>query len=612
MHARRVPHVPVFLSSCALALLVLSSPARAQEPSLYTDGLMGDLSNEFETGMFRTSYAVADFNRDGYQDLVVGVPHALQGRGLVYVIYGEQGVALDFDNAVVFRQGLDAHPLSAPSDDEPGDLFGYALAVGDFDGDGYTDLAIGAPGEDTRVEDAGCVFVAHGHKGIEGLSFERPGFPYCPHTDGDPSGDITWLQSGSTQTGSLHGWSLTAADFDDDGYTDLAVGAPGMTLADKNEQPVPGAGMVRILAGGLKSLTLAGQHRNAVFQIDGGEVWPYHAPGMVQKGAYVGFALESGDFDGDDVQDLVVGMPGYDVAGSSNAGAFALLQGSAEGVDGRSWPKMFHQAHPAHSTYRVPGWINGPGDVLGFSFARGDFNGDGYDDLAVGSPGMVEEGIQSGGDYFVGYGFGGGLNMWAHQSAFHQDGFRWDLHPFLVQGFSLDHPGRPQSDATFAVSLHAADLDADGVDDLIVGAPGYDTAGQAHSGAVYIKRGDRVLGLATDTRIHYVQTPGADPGELFVPDAMTDLPGKSEAGDLLGMTVAAGTFGVALAPPGVRQPMDLVLSVPTEVVDTPTGPSPTGGYTIIVPAQEQLPFNPQLMDLLPDAQDAYALWTEVF
>jgi hypothetical protein len=273
---------------------------------------------------------------------------------------------------------------------------------------------------------------------------------------------------------------------------------------------------------------------------------------------------------------------------------------------------MFHQAHPARSLYRVPGGINGAGDVLGFSFARGDFNGDGYDDLAVGSPGMVSTGVRSGGDYFVGYGFGEGLNMWSHSMPFMHSGARWDWHPHLLQGFSLDHPGRSQSDAIFSASLHAADLDADGVDDLIVGAPGYDTAGEAHSGAVYVKRGDRVLGLATDTRIHYVQTPGADPGEVFVPDEATDLPGKSEAGDLLGMTVAAGTFGVALAPPGVRQPMGLVLAAPTELVDTATGPSPTGGYTIIVPAREEFPFNPQPVERLPDAQDAYDLWTEVF
>ncbi len=98
---------------------------------------------------------------------------------------------------------------------EADDRFGSALTAGDFDGDGYEDLAVGVPWEAVgAVEDAGAVNVFYGTP--TGLLTTGNQFLHQ-----DTSG-----VAGGPETGDRFGWSLAAGDFGDDGFTDLAVGAP--------------------------------------------------------------------------------------------------------------------------------------------------------------------------------------------------------------------------------------------------------------------------------------------------------------------------------------------------------------------------------------------------
>ena len=95
------------------------------------------------------------------------------------------------------------------------DRFGEALAAGDFNGDGFADLAGGASGEDVGgVRDAGAVSVLYGAAG--GLT---------------TAGGRLFTQVGSAaEEQDWFGWALAAGDFNRDGFADLAVGAPYETV----------------------------------------------------------------------------------------------------------------------------------------------------------------------------------------------------------------------------------------------------------------------------------------------------------------------------------------------------------------------------------------------
>ena len=154
--------------------------------------------------------ARVDFNGDGFADLAVGAPGegigAAFAAGAVNVLYGSAaGLQPSTD---VFYQG----PGGAGGVPERDDRFGAAVARGDFDGDGFFDLAVGAPGEDVgTATGAGAISVLRGSSG--GLTGGEL-FTQANAEDGDEFGS-------SLATGLLAG----------DDLADLVVGAPSRTSA---------------------------------------------------------------------------------------------------------------------------------------------------------------------------------------------------------------------------------------------------------------------------------------------------------------------------------------------------------------------------------------------
>jgi hypothetical protein len=153
--------------------------------------------------------ALADFNGDGIDDLVVGVPGEDIGgttnAGVVDVIYGSESGLADGPR----QQLTQALP-------EPGDGFGTAVVTGDFNGDILTDLAVGVPGENIgAIADAGAVVVLAGPATHQLLT----------------QGGATTIGSllGATEAGDRFGSALGAADFDDNDADNLVVGSPART-----------------------------------------------------------------------------------------------------------------------------------------------------------------------------------------------------------------------------------------------------------------------------------------------------------------------------------------------------------------------------------------------
>jgi hypothetical protein len=337
---------------------------------------------------FGHSVATAgDVNGDGYADVIVGAPSPAREtkRGRVFVYHGS-------------GLGLSATPNWVIESDQDTAWLGHLVATaGDVNGDGYADVAVGEHRwDDSGQVDQGRAFVYHGSP--EGLSATPD-----------------WVVAGGQAGANFGRWLGTAGDVNGDGYADLIVGAHfwdngqinegrafafhgsatglSTTAAWTAEGDQGGAWFARALgtAGDVNqdgySDVIVGAPKYDGGQADEGRAFVYYgsATGLSPTAAWTAevdqagaaFARRvssAGDVDGDGYGDLILGAPKFDngQAGDvTDAGrAFAFL-GSAQG------PTL------------EPSWVAG----LGQSYSRfgrgigtaGDVNGDGLSDVIVGA-----------------------------------------------------------------------------------------------------------------------------------------------------------------------------------------------------------------------------------
>lgn len=321
---------------------------------------------------FGLSLATGDVNGDGAEDVIVGSDSAevkgLSGAGQVFVFLGPNLTSLV--------------SLDDP-EPEAGARFGWSVAVGDLNKDGVDDVVVGAYGSRVAGEDvAGEVFV-----------FLGPGLD-----------DVVTLTDPSPENTARFGWSLAVGDVNGDGNDDLIVGARGSDVGDDSA-----AGQVFLFPGPhlMRVVTL----QDPAPELD----------------AYFGWSLATGDVNGDDLTDLVVGARGSDLPGIANAGeVFVVLGPDLEAV----------------TTLVAPAPAEGA--LLGTSVAVGDVNGDRTDDVIVGASG---EWVGGRGEAFV------------------------FLGPSFDDALAIHQPAL-EAAASFGSSLAAGDVNGDGSADVLVGAVG--------------------------------------------------------------------------------------------------------------------------------------------
>jgi hypothetical protein len=394
------------------------------------------------------SLMAADFDGDGFEDMAIGAPSAVDrgfaNAGEVIVTYGAFGAA--YTNVQRLSKSIVG---LAPNAD---DFFGKALAAGDYNRDGFDDLAIGVPGDNSGAVDAGSVVVLYG---------SRRGLTPVATVFQQGVGGVPNVRA----AGDYFGDSLTAGDVNADGYDDLAIGVPGENYLGRAD-----SGLVHVLAGGGAGL------------LGGG--WTFGqdtAGGLVEPNDQFGKVLAMGRFNGDARLDIVVGVPNED----GGAGAINVLY-----VTGGRPHQYFTQGMIGVSTAVA-------NDQLGASLAVGDFDDDGFDDVALGAPGEDTGAIIDHGAVQVMYSNGVGLGtaraLLVLQSAF---------------------PDLLETGDQFGFSVAAGDFDGDGVDDLAIGTPFEDVGAAIDGGAVDIIFG-RAGGLNFGRTVHLTQSGGSETGDHY-------------------------------------------------------------------------------------------------
>ena len=420
-------------------------------------------SNQASAEFGNNAATAGDVNGDGYSDVVVGAYRYDNGQndeGRAFVYHGS-------------ASGLSATPNWTAESNQANARFGLGVsAAGDVNGDGYGDLVVGAYQYDNTFTDEGCIFVYAG---------TATGLVSTPN----------WIVFGG-QTGAGFGGSVsTAGDVNGDGYSDVIAGAYGFDNGQTDE------GKVFVYHGSPFGISLIAN-------------WSAESN---QNFAYYGISVSTaGDINGDGYSDVVIGSYLYD-NGQTDEGAAFVYNGSVSGLSS------------------VPGWI-GEGNQNNASYGlsvhtAGDVNGDGYADIIVGAY-LYDNGQADEGSAFIYKGSAAGLSAspyWTGESNQSGAAYGWsvctagdvngDGYSDVLSGARFydneqndegrvyEYNGSPEGLSTnsnwsaesnlassnFGLSVSSAgDVNGDGYNDVIIGAPYFDN-GEVAEGRAFVYYG---------------------------------------------------------------------------------------------------------------------------
>ena len=330
-------------------------------------------------------------------------------------------------------------------------MSGFSVSsAGDINGDGFDDLIVGAILADPNGSASGASYLVFG-----GSNVGNSGTIELSSLDGSNGFALNGIKSND-----FSGYSVSnAGDINGDGTDDLIIGA---VFASRNEDTVVGQSYVVFGASNVGSSGTI-----ELSDLDGSNGFVINAIDLDR----LGFSVSNvGDFNGDGTDDLIVGSPSADSNGNSDTGqSYVIFGGSNVGGSGT----IELSDLDGSNGFALNGITER--DVSGSSVSNaGDVNGDGIDDLIIGSPSAVTNGNSDTGQSYVVF---GGSNVGSSGTI--------ELSELNGRnGFALN--GIAEEDFLGTSVSNVGDLNDDGVDDLIIGASGADPNGNNRAGTSYV------------------------------------------------------------------------------------------------------------------------------
>jgi hypothetical protein len=431
-----------------------------------TPDWIGDDADQANAWFGYSVASAGDVNGDGYSDVIIGAyaydDGANTNEGRAFVYHGS-------------ATGLSATPNSTPDDaDQVSAWFGYSVAsAGDVNGDGYSDVIIGAYAYDDGANtDEGRAFVYHG---------SAAGLSATPNNTPDDA----------NQAGAYFGLSAASAgDVNGDGYSDVIIGA---SLYDDGANTDEGRAFV--------------YHGSAA----GLSATPNSTPDDADQAlAYFGTSVAgAGDVNGDGYSDVIIGAYFFDDGANTDEGRAFVYHGSAAGLSAtpNSTPDDADQASAYFGTS-----VAGAGDV----------NGDGYSDVIIGAYFFDDGANTDEGRAFVYHGSAAGLSATPNSTPDDAD----------------------QASAYFGTSVAGAgDVNGDGYSDVIIGAYFFDDGANTDEGRAFVYHGS-AAGLSA--------TPNSTPDDANQANARFGI-SVASAGDVNGDGYSDVIIGAALFDDGANE-----------------------------------------------------------
>jgi hypothetical protein len=420
-----------------------------------------------------------DFNSDGIQDIAIAAPDAVlvtgstlrTGAGSVYIIFGRKDLPATLDTAVSRAGGVDITVFGAAD----GDRFGFSLAAGDVNGDGFTDLLVGAPNATAPSQHhSGAVFVFLG-----GYSFGAS--PVLDLTQGN-SADLT-IYGGGDRFGAALAVGDAGGPVTSSAIADIIVGAPGSN---------PDSGGAAYLLYGSTSF---GSFARMIDVSSGGADFTLRGTDRQKIGTSVGI----GDFNGDGVGDFFAGAPGANRPDRFDAGGVSLSPAAASGaVFGALAPFATGATIRSDSTALLSFYGVASGHQFGTAIAVGDVTGDSVADLATGAPEASGEWKDPGSNLVY--------SMSAHAGAVYLFTGTRGIAPRRFDAAAAEQlttfvgPGHAWAGFSLSIGSYHVQGNADRIPDLIIGSPGGvrdPSRNVGGIGEVNVLFGGRTLGRAT-------------------------------------------------------------------------------------------------------------------